>query len=76
MPDDYEQRARVQKANRLMEHLWARGHRSKDLDRMHPTVLAHHASSAGVRAPSEETWNMVGSMMRIREREQSREDPF
>jgi hypothetical protein len=77
----YEDRARTQKALKLANHLQLRGITSDHLETMHPHILAHHAASAGVNAPSPETWETVSKLMVNHEASQAESkkpgyDPF
>ena len=77
----HEEAARRRKAYDFASYLEQKGVSSSDLGSMHPTVLAKHAESAGLRShPSPETLEMVHSHLSYKQRLKSdptfQGDPF
>ena len=78
---DYEDQARTRKALAIANHLQQRGVTADHVENMHPNLRAHHAASAGVPSPSDETWTMVGRLMQNHEASRAKTtqpgyDPF
>ena len=74
----YETSARFLKAQKFVAHLSARDHTSESVSKMHPHVLAHHAMMAGIQAPSDDTMEVVHSMLQANENAKKNQprDPF
>ena len=75
MANPYEEKARERKAQNLTSHLRGRGVTSEQIGKLSPQERESHASAAGVKSPSEETWQRTLSLVQFLEQQPER-DPF
>lgn len=76
MPNPHEDRARERKAQNLTSHLRGQGVSSEAIGKLSPEERESHASQAGVRNPSDQTWTRVVSLVQFLEQHPGPKDPF
>jgi hypothetical protein len=76
MANDYEQRARERKAQNLTSHFRGKGVTAEQISKLSPEEREAHATQAGVKTPSEETWQRTLSLVQFLERNPGPADPF